>query len=620
MAAINLTEVDFDQIKTNLINYLQSTGQFSDYDFAGSNLQVILNLISYQAQLNAYSVNMVANESFLSSATLRNNVVANARMLGYLPISARSSACSINLQFQLDEIDYPSGFPRTLQLQPGMVISTRAGSTNVTFNTIDPQNAAVSSIGVCTFSDIEVYEGTYLTKKFTRDTSEYNQKFIIENDNIDTTTIRVEIQEDPNQETISQYVAASNLVTTTSTSRIYWIEEIDDGHYELTFGDGYFGKKLQNGAVINITYLRTSGSAANGIRGSSNFNFIGGVIEDNGTKITQNPTITIIRPSSGGAESETVSSVKFRAPREHAAQNRCVISEDYETLVRQIYPSVDDVYVFGGEILDIPEYGRVYIVIKPKGSGQLTNLSKTYIRNSLNEVRIASLDLVITNAEVLNVEVLSTVYYDDKKTLKDSAGITSEVVSMLTNYSESSTVSKFGGAVRYSNIVGSIDDSDQSITRNNTTLRMRNDLIILLNTLASYEVCFDNEFNNIPGSGISSVYSTGFTMANDTKTYYFEDDSNGNIYTFYTDDTNTKIIVNKNFGTVDYSKGEVKIGYDQPITFTSSSVNDQTGNSIIQVRAIPKTQDVFAKDATYIFLDVPNSDIISVIDTEISGS
>ncbi len=614
--AINLTEVDFDQIKTNLVNYLKSTDQFTDYDFEGSNLQVILNLIAYQSQLNSYSVNMVANESFLSSASLRNNVVANARMLGYLPTSARSAFTTVELQFQLNSLDYPSGFPKTLQLQPGMTLSTKTNKTSVVFNSIDPQNASVSSLGVCIFREIELYEGTYLTKKFTRNTSEYNQKFIIQNNNIDTTTIRIEVQEDPNQETTDQYVQATNLTTITETSRVYWIEEVDDAHYELTFGDGFFGKKLQNGAVINITYLRTNGPAANGAKGTSNFTYVGSVTDDNGTKISQIPTINNLSQSSGGALIENVSSVKFRAPRESASQNRCVIAEDYETLVRRVYPAVDDIYVFGGEILEIPEYGRVYIIIKPTGTGQLTNLAKNYIRNSLNSFRVASLDIVIKNAEILNVEVVSSVFYDDKKTLKDNAGITSAVRNTLNAYSESSTVSKFGGAVRYSRVVGSIDDADQSITRNNTTLRMRRDLGALLNTAASYEVCFENEFDNVNGSGVSSVYSTGFTLLNDNVTYYFEDDSKGTIYSFYFDASNVKIIKEKNFGTVDYVKGEVKLGYENSITFTSTAVSD----SIVEIRAIPKKQDVFAKDSIYINLDIDKSEISSIIDTQIAGS
>ena len=614
--AINLTEVDFDQIKTNLIEYLKSTGKFTDYDFDGSNLQVILNMIAYQAQLNAYSTNMIANESFLSSATLRNNVVANARMVGYLPTSARAAFSSISFTYNLDEEDYPSGLPKVLEIQPGMAFSTENGTENLVFNVVDPQTSAVSSDGVCRFTDIVVYEGVYLKAKFTRDTTQYNQKFLLENTGIDTSTIRIEVQENPNQEINTEYFYAKNLVEIDEESAVYWIEETTDGHYELTFGDGLFGRALQNGAVVNVTYLVTNGELGNGVSGVGNYSFVGRVLSADGTRLTDEPTVVSAERSSGGADIEEVSSIKFRAPREYAAQNRCVIAEDYETIVRRVYPGVDDIYVFGGEELDTPQYGRVYIVIKPFGADGLTNQAKNYIRKSLDKYRVGSLDIVIINAELLYVEAISTVYYDDKKTLKDSSSISATVKSTLNAYGDSSTVSKFGGAVRYSKVVGSIDDSDAAITRNNTTLRMRRDMLSLINTAASYELCFENAFKNVAGSGVACVYSTGFTVQDDTKTYYFEDDTKGNVYRFYIDSSNKKVIVDENFGTVDYERGEIKIGYNAPVTI----VNTNVAGDIVEVRATPLKQDIIAKQTIYLDLDVSKSDIVSIVDTEITGS
>jgi len=613
--AINLTEVDFDQIKTNLINYLKSTGRFSDYDFDGSNLQVILNLISYQAQLNSYSTNMIANESFLSSASLRKNVVANARMVGYFPTSTRSAFSEISFSYQLDETDYPSGFPKTLQIQPGIVFVTEDGKNSLTFNTIDPQQAGVSSTGLVAFTDVVIYEGTYLSASFTRDTTKYNQKFILENSNIDTSTLRVKVQEDPNQEVIVEYTLAENLVEIDGSSRVYWIEEVTDSKYELTFGDGFFGKALQNGSKISINYLVSSGVNGNGVQGTGSFGFAGKVIDSKGAAVTIEPTVTSVSRSQGGADIEDVSSIKFRAPRENAAQSRCVIAEDYETLIRNIFPSTEDIYVFGGETLDSPQYGRVFVAIKPIGADRLTNQAKNFIKKSLKKYRIASLDIVIIDADILYVEVQSVVYYDDKKTLKDSSNISSDVKGTLNNYGSSSTVSKFGGAIRYSRIVGAIDDSDKSITRNNTTLRMRRDLAPLFNTSASYELCFENSFKNIPNSGQASVYSTGFRVLNDTNTYYFEDDSNGAIYLFYLQD-NQKVIVDANFGTVDYLKGEILLGYSSPVTIVNTTVSAD----VVEVRAIPENQDIIAKQTIYLDLDVSKSDIVSIVDTEITGS
>jgi len=623
--AINLTEVDFNQIKNNLINYLKSTGQFTDYDFDGSNLQVILNLISYQSQLNAYSTNMVANESFLSSASLRNNVVANAAMIGYVPTSARSSFSEITFQYELDDIDYPSGLPQFLQIEPGPVFIVGSGETTLTFNLLDLYTAPVSNFtGLCIFDNIPIYEGTYLTTTFTVDDTKYDQKFQLENDNIDTTSIRVEVQEDPNQDVSEPYVVAKNLVEIDSTSRVYWLNEVDEGYYRLIFGDGYFGKKLQNGAIVTVSYLISSGSSGNGVVSSnfnsavSNYSFRGTTIDQSGTVITDRPTVTGASTSEGGAEVETSSSVKFRAPREYATQNRCVVAEDYESIVRQIFPAVDDIYVFGGEEMDIPQYGRVYVVIKPTSGVKLSNLTKKYIKSSLDDFRIASLDIVIVDPDVLYVEVITNVFYDDKKTNKDPTAIVATVTETLSNYADSSTVSKFGGAVRYSRVVGAIDDSDLSITRNNTEFRMRKDMTAILSTAASYEICFENQLKNESTS--SAIYSSGFQQTIDgvvdTKTYYFEDDGEGLVYSFYLDEFNQKVISNKNFGTVDYSTGEVKLGYDTPITIVSTTAAD----SIVQIRAVPFYQDIIADKIVYADLDVGNSTITATVDTQIAGS
>ena len=614
--AINLTEVDFDQIKSNLIDYLKSTGKFTDFDFEGSNLQVILNLLAYQGQLNAYTANMVANESFLSSATLRNNVAANARMVGYTPVSARAATTEIDFQYQLQSADYPNGFPRTLTINPGLAFTTEGGNNNLFFNVINPYTSAVTNSGLCRFSGIKIHEGTRLTTKFTRDETVYNQKFLIENQKVDTTTIVVDVQEIPTEQTLNRYTIAANLVEIDDDSRVFWLEEVDDGRYELTFGDGLFGKKLKDGAVVNVSYLVTHGPDGNGVRGIPSFTFVGNVKDNNGNTVVTRPTITSVQTTTGGSELEDVSSIKFRAPRQNAAQNRCVISEDYESLVRRIYPAAQDIYVFGGEELEIPQYGRVYIAIKPRVGDTLTNQAKSYIRKSLDEYRIASLDLIIQDATTLNVEVVSVVYYDDKKTNNDSATITAKVKTTLSNLSASKTVSKFGGAVRYSRVIGSIDDSDNSITRNNTTLRLRRDMEAVLASAASYEVCFDNPIKNVAGSNQVSVWSTGFRISGDPNIFYFEDDSNGNVRLFYFDGANAKIVVNATFGSVDYAKGEVLLGYTTPITIVNTVVGDET----VEIRAIPGNQDVLAKQSVYINLDVGKSDIVSVVDTQITGS
>ena len=607
---VQLTEVDFDQIKNNLISYLKSTKQFTDYDFDGSNLQVILNLISYQSQLNAYNTNMIANESFLASSTLRNNVVSNARMVGFVPASAKASRAEINFEFQLQLSDYPQGFPLFLEMERGLAFSTNNGLNNLSFNIIDTQTGAVDNTGLVKFEKIEVLEGIYLRESFTCDKSDYNQRFILKNPNIDIYSLRIEVQEDPNEEILTSYSRATNLVEVNGESKVYWIEEVDDRYYELNFGDNHFGVALQDGATVTISYLVTNGVLGNGIQGTSSYIYAGNTKDSYGTEIVIQPNITSVDISDGGDSIEDVTSIKNRAPKFYSAQNRAVVSDDYETLVKEIYPGVDDIYVYGGEELDIPEYGRVYVAIKPLSGDRLSALTKNYIKKSLQDYRIASLDIQMVDPTVLYVETETTTYYDDKKTTKDNTGITSDVKTTLVNYGESDTVAKFGGSIRYSKILGAIDESDISITRNNTVLRMRRDMIAIEDTLASYEICFTNPIN--PDEG---VYSTGFTLVGDTKTYYFEDDKQGNIYSFYFDSLNSKIVVNKKFGIVDYDKGEVFIGYDTPINITSTNVS----GSIVEVRAYPVSQDIIARQSVYLSLDVAKSDINSVVDTQLAG-
>jgi len=641
--AIQLTEVDFDQIKSNLIDYLKSTRQFTDYDFEGSNLSVILNLIAYQAQLNAYSTNMIANESFLASASIRDNVVANARSIGYVPASAKSAFSEVDFTFQLDRERFPSGFPQFLTINPGLCFSTGGGRRNFVFNIIDPETSAVSNDGECRFLRVKVHEGVLLNASFLVDESNFNQRFVIRNKNVDTTTIRVEVQENPQQDEVKFYAQANNLTTIGQESRVYWLEEVDESFYELTFGDGFFGKKLQNGAKILVSYIVTNGPIANGIHGETNYAFIGQLFDTSGNSISGvRPNILSASVTEGGADIESTSSIKFRAPREYAAQNRTVTTEDYEILVRKIYPAIEDVYVIGGENMPIPQFGRIFVVIKPKTGNSLSQIAKNFIKKSLDPFRVASLDIQFLDPDILNVEVVSAVYFDEKRTIKDQSAIIASVRRTLERYVDSQAVPRFGGAIRYSKIVGAIDDSDESITRNNTFLRLRKDVVAIRNTSATYEICFEeqikvnSEEEELTSDLQSVVYSSGFEVevegVPDPRIFFFEDDPKtrkfirnknneithilAKIRSFFFDRDNNKIIDDKEFGEIDYFSGEVRIGYSRPVTI----VNTVLPRNIIEVRAIPRDSDIIAKNITFLELDVSKSDIVAIIDTEISGS
>ena len=617
--AIQLTEVDFDQIKQTLVNYLKSTNKFTDFDFDGSNIQVILNMLAYQAQINAYSTNMIANESFLASASLRENVVSNAAMIGYVPTSARSSTTNITFEFQLDRDQYTQGYPLYLELQRGIAFTVSNTTQSLIFNFADTQTSVVSNFGTCTFTNVKVYEGVFLSTNFTVDESDYNQKFIIQNANIDTTTIRVEVKEDPNEEINTLYSISDNLVEIDEDSRVYWLTETQEGYYEITFGDGYFGKKLRNGARIFIDYIVTNGELANGIQGFNNFNYVGKTVDSYGNVTTTRPSLFSAERTQGGQDVESTSSVKFRAPKFYEAQNRCVVDTDYVSLIRKIYPAVDDIYVYGGEQKDIPQFGRVFVVVKPNYADKLSTLVKTFIKKSLDDYRIASLDIIFEDPQVLNVETITTVYYDATKTLKDSSAIASDVSTTLSKYSESPNVEKFGGAVRFSRVVGAIDDSDPSITRNLTRLRMRRDIEIVPNTSASYEICFENKLARDAVNSV--VYSSGFKLVVDgvldNKMYFMRDvpysgtSDTGRIILFYLDERSKEVVVDLDFGTVDYLRGEVLIGYQKPIKIYDT----QLPNYTVEVRSYPGEVDVTARQFIYLNFDVSKSIINAVEET-----
>lgn len=621
--AISLTEVDFEEIRQNLISYLKSTNRFTDYDFDGSNLNVILSLIAYQAQLNSYSTNMVANESFLATSSIRKNVVNNARQVGYTPISTTSANNLISYEVDLKlggDLDktYPGGLPQFVEMRAGNFFTTTAGTGAYNFNILDTVTSAVDGDGVATFTNVRIYEGQYITKNITVDKTDPHQRFTLLNEDVDTSSLRIEVKEDTNSDDTYFYDKASNLTMIGPEDRVYWVEEVEEGYYELTFGDGVFGKPLVDKAEIQAAYLVSSGEVANGVKGLDLYSYRGTINDSNGGAVRVRPNIIASTVSSGGADRETVPEIKFKAPKSFAAQNRCVTAKDYEVIIRQIYPAIEDMYVYGGEELTIPEYGRVYVVIKPNSSDYLTNAAKKQIKDELNNFRVASLDIILQDPEVLYIEAESIAYYDEQKTQKNSTGIISDIKSYLTKFVDESIDSRFGGTIKYSRIVGAIDDSDNSITRNVTNLRMRRNVLIPTDTSASYEVCFENPILNIGND--SSVYSTGFMFPGSNEIYYFEDnpEERGLIRLFHFSEKNEKVIDNKNFGTVDYEQGEVFLGQNAPFTIASTIVP----GSIVEVRAYPKSvgYDITANKTIYLKFDVSKSDIGAVVESGAGAS
>lgn len=603
MVAVNYTNLDFQNIKQNLIEFLRSQSTWSDYDFEGSNISMLLDLLAYNSQYSSFLANMIANESYLDSASVRDNVVLLARQLGYTPSSVTGAYGFFDLQFQLPVQDYPSGFPPSIEIRPGPVYSVNSGTTTYTISTPDIITASVSNTtGIANYQNIKLTEGILVEEQFIVDNSNPLQIFKLGNQNIDISTLRVEIQEQPPSTETTTYNRVTTLVDIDNQSRVFWVDEVDDKLYKLTFGDGVFGYRPATGAIINVRYLISNGPLANGIQGNANFSFIGNVYDSNNNRVIVDPVITNNPKTEGGSDIESTSSIKLKSVKGYAAQNRAVTSDDYETIVRNIYPAAEDVYVYGGEEATPPQYGRIFVVVKPQNGVSISTRLKTEIENELKKYKVASTDIEFIDPGILNIELNSNVYYDETRTKLGSDGIRSKVISALTNYASSSTIRKFGGNFRYSRTVALIDDSDKSITRNDTSVILRRDLPVLYNTSATYLITYGNPFKT--DTNRSVIYSSGFTVSNSPYTYYLEDDTNGQIYSYYFDSRNKKTISNIVSGTVDYENGIVKLGYDRSFTITSTTVS-----GILQIKAIPAVFDIFAKNEIYLNFDVNNSQI-----------
>lgn len=611
MPLVNFTNLDFDQIKTTLRDYLRANSNFTDYDFDGSNLSAILDVLAYNTYIASYNANMVSNEVFIDSATLRENVVSLARNIGYIPRSKKSAKATISFFVDTTNLGLNNN-PLTLTLQKGISFTSE---NNFTFIVPEDITAAVVD-GIASFDEIEIYEGTYLRTTYTVNTRETNQRFIINNSNLDTDLLNVYVKDNETSGEVTKFSYVDNLFDLNSQSRVFFIQEIEDQRYELIFGDGIFGKLLENGNVIQADYVITNGSSANG---TDTFSFSGRIVDNNGNIITSGrSTITTNFSAEGGADVESVDSIRKYAPKVYAAQNRAVTASDYEAIIPRIYSDTESVSTFGGEELDPPKYGRVYIVIKPKNGNYLPNNVKDNIKSKLKKYSVAGIVPEIVDLKYLYIEATSTINYNSNKA-PNSDFVVSKVLENVGLYASSAELNKYGAKFKYSRFLKIIDDSHESITSNITKLEMRRDFRTSLNSFAEYEVCFGNEFHIENCKGFN-IRSSGFTVAGIADTVYFSDLPNsdgvtGTVFLFKLDSPTNYTILRKSIGTVDYVKGEIKIN---PIKITST--RKFKGDSIIEVSSIPKSNDIIGKQDLYIQLDINNSSFIGLADSISSGS
>lgn len=589
---VQLANLDFAEIKTTLKEYLRSQSDFTDYDFEGSAISVLLDVLAYNTYYTAFNTNMVVNELFLDSATLRENVVSLAKTIGYQPKSRRAPVAYVDFG-----VNFTGTAPSSISLKKGTGFTTVFDDILYQYITADDITIPVVS-NFASFSQVPVYEGKLITNTYTANTSSTNQRFIIDNPRVDTNTIRVRVFESSQSTNFVDYEYSDNVLNVTADSAVFFIEEIEDERYEIFFGDGSLGSSLNNGNLIEISYILTNGPATNGAR---SFTFAG-ILEDSTGNSNYPTTITLdgVVASDGGEDIETISSIKYNAPKFFGTQDRAVTAEDFAAIItgRNIYPSVADIITYGGEEEVNPEYGKVKIVIKPKNSSFLTQFTKNQIIEKLKPYMVASVTPEIVDPSILFVELNSKVYYDKSITTARPEDIKKKVIASVEDYIAKSDTEKFNGKFRYSKLISVIDNADRTIKSNETSVVMRKDFYPQLNTKSYYELCYQNSFDEYCGNPI--VKSTGFRVSEFPNTTVYFEDIDGKIVLYTLGQVEEKVILRDSIGKVDYKKGEIMI---DNLTIIKGSFFDNK----IEVRVDPLTKDLNAIRNVYLDVDITKS-------------
>lgn len=606
MAFTQYTNLDFEQIKASLREYLRSNSNFTDFDFEGSNLSILIDTLAYNSYITAYNANMVANESFIDSATLRENVVALARNIGYLPSSRRAASANISFTVNLGTGQTKS----SVTLKAGLVAVGDFANTNYTFAI--PEDVTSPVVDGIAFFTIDIKQGTFLTKEFVVDESQLNQRFIVPNPYVDTSTLTVRVKDTASSSTQRIYSLVDNIVGVTTTSEIYLIQEVQDEKYELIFGDGVFGKKLSNGNVVSSSYIVSDGPNGNGI---ANFAFSGKLVDNDGGLITTGISDIITNePSRNGSNIESISTIKSLAPRLYASQYRAVTSNDYEVIIPTIYSNAESVTAYGGEDANPPQFGKVFISVKPKSGQFVSDFDKRQILQKLRSYAVAGIRPEFIDLKYLFVELDSTVYYNTNM-ISSVSDLQTKVINSLTTYANSSDINKFGGRFKYSKVQKIIDETDTSITSNITKVIIRRDLQADTNNFAQYELCYGNAFHN-RREGFT-IKSTGFTVDGIRGTLYFSDayvnDTTGRLFVFRLTSTGEPEVVITNAGTVRYDTGEILID-------TIRILSTVKPNNVIEVQAIPESNDIIGLKDLYVQLSVANSTVSTVQDIISTGA
>jgi len=600
---LNISQLDFDQIKANLKRFLSNQSQFKDYDFEGSGMSILLDLLAYNTHYLSYNANILANEMFIDTADLRNSIVSLAKSLGYTPNSPRAPIADLTVV-----VNDATG--SSLTMGAGTKFTTSVDGTSYNFvttasNTITPVD------GIYTFSNLKIYEGTYVTYQYTANTSDVDQRFLIQSANADTNTLTVQVQNSSVDTTAFTYTKATSITQLDSTSRVYFLQEAEDGKFEIYFGDGVIGKAIEDGNIIILKYVVTNKTAANGASSFSLSGNIGGFSD---------VTITVNSNAANGANAQTNDSVKFYAPKSYAAQDRAVTIEDYKTKVAELYANAKSISAWGGEDAETPVYGRVYISINPISGSSLTDATKNSIVTQLKRYSVASVTPVIVDPETTTLLLTTTARYDEQATSKTADTLKTDITNALTNYNNN-TLNQFDGIFRYSKVLELIDDADTSILSNITTLRIRKSFTPTTGSSTNYTVYLSNPLYN-PHTGHRSaeggiLSSTGFKVNGDaTNIYFFDDDGSGNLRRYYLVGS-VRTYVDNSAGTINYSTGQINID-----SINISSIENIRGSAstVIELTVQPNSNDIVPVRNQVLNIDVANSTITVTPDTLVGGS
>ena len=593
-----VSDFDFDNIKANLKTFLQNQPEFSDYNFEGSGFAVLLDTLAYNTHYLGFNANMFVNESYLDSADIRKNVVALAKAIGYTPSSVKAPMAEVDIL-----INNASG--SSVLMNKGTTFTTTVDGTGYNFLTNEDITITPAS-GVYKFSGVNLYEGTLVTFKYTVDSADVDQKFLIKNINADTSTLKVTVQNSVSDSTLNTYTLATGLRNLDNTSKVYFLQETDNGKFEVYFGDGVIGNKLEDGNIVILEYIVTNKDEANGASSFELGSNIGGF---------SNVTITTKSNAQGGSEAETKESIRFNAPLQYTSQDRAVTATDYESIVKTLYPNALSVSAWGGEDDETPVYGVVKISIKAASGSTLTEATKNSIVKGLIPYNVASVRPQIVDPETTSVLLTSNVKYDKKGTSKTGDTLKTDIITAITNYN-ATTLQKFDGVFRFSKLTGLIDDVDTSILSNITTINMRKSFTPTIASSTKYDIYFRNAVYNPHSGHVSVLSSTGFKVSGSNEEMFLDDDSDGNVRRYYLV-SGVKTYANNTQGTINYATGQVTLN-----SLNVASISNIRGSASndIEITVQPSSNDIVPVRNQIVEIDVSNSSITVEEDTFVGGS